>query len=268
MRTQSEIPPASPSPTGPSATARRLPALVRRHPLALAALLVISWILTGCDMIEFKAITSAKDTAEAELLAAARGAKNNVARATGADGAADSGAAPTMDSIGPDSAKRIYYQFLDDRGAVRFVERLEFVPEAWRSRVGYVEMDQPPPLTPAAARASWKISETRKAELAHSPNRFKNAKPNKKGKRRMDDFQSGKVVLYSATWCGYCTKARKHLDRKGVEYEVRDVDNGGIARELKEKTGRGGVPVIDFEGEVLRGYSASQYDKLIKAIKG
>lgn len=250
--------------------ARRLPILARRHPLALLALLVISWILVGCDTIDIEALSSTQESAEAQLLAAARGARNNVARANGEDGSAGSGSgsAPTMDSIGPDSAKRIYYQFLDDRGGVQFVERLEFVPEAWRSRVGYVEMDQPPPLTPAAARASWKVSATRKAELAYAPNSRNSANAGKKGKRRMDDFQSGNVVLYSATWCGYCTKARKHLDRKGVEYEIRDVDHGAIARELKQKTGRGGVPVLDFEGEILRGYSASQYDKLIKAIKG
>jgi glutaredoxin len=171
--------------------------------------------------------------------------------------------AATMDSIGPDSSMRVYYQFTDDRGSVQFVERLSDVPEAWRSRVGYVEMNQPPPLTPEAARRSWKVSASRAAEIA-----LARQTPRGSG-RRMDDFQSGgEVVLYSATWCGYCTKARAHLDGAGIDYQIRDVDNGSIARELKEKTGRGGVPVLDFGGEILRGYSRQQYDQAVRSIKG
>ncbi|MFK7896592.1 MAG: glutaredoxin family protein [Myxococcota bacterium] len=242
----------------------------------MALLLLLSWTLTACDLITTQPSNAgdASDSPAAELLATLRKAKDNTANAVGNPGAtsaADASATPTMDSIGPDSAKRVYYQFLDDRGGVQFVERLDAVPAAWRERVGYVEMDRPPPLTPAAARDSWKLSTTEKTELAFRTNRMRSAgtnKAGKPGKRRMDDFQSGQVVLYSATWCGYCTKARKHLDRAGVEYEIRDVDNGGVARELKAKTGRGGVPVLDFEGEILRGYSAGQYDKVIRAIKG
>ena len=53
-------------------------------------------------------------------------------------------------SLGPD-AKRLYYQFIDGKGRVRFVERLSDVPEKWRQRVGFVEMDSAPPLSPAMA---------------------------------------------------------------------------------------------------------------------
>lgn len=260
--------------SNPSATPSRPSPAARRRAFPFLATLVASCLLTACDTIDIEALTSAKDSAEAKLLAAAQGAKdnvNNVAGAAGQSGSDGSGANPSMDSIGPDSAMRVYYQFLDDRGGVQFVERLSDVPETWRDRVGYVEMDRPQPLTPAAARATWKLSESRKVEIAsprYAANRSPNTSNGGKGKRRMDDFQSGEVLLYSATWCGYCTKARKHLDRAGVAYKILDVDNGAIARELKEKTGRGGVPVLDFEGEILRGYSASQYDKLIDAIQG
>lgn len=169
-----------------------------------------------------------------------------------------------MESIGPDESLRVYYQFTDDRGRVQFVERLADVPEAWRDRVGYVEMAQPPPLTPAEARRSWSVSAERSAEIALAAN-SRNA-PNQR--RRMDDFAGGDVILYSATWCGYCTKARAHLDREGVAYEIRDVDIKSVSNELREKTGRGGVPVLDFGGEVLRGYSSGQYDRAIRSIKG
>lgn len=163
---------------------------------------------------------------------------------------------PEMQSIGPGESQRIYYQFVDDRGRVQFVERLGDVPEAWRDRVGYVEMSQPPPLTPLEARRSWKLSAGRTAEIL-----LASAAPSSRSRQDVD------VVLYSAEWCGYCTKARAHLDRSGVDYELRDVDINSVAQELREKTGRGGVPVLDFSGEILRGYSSDQYDRAIRSIQ-
>ena len=57
-----------------------------------------------------------------------------------------------LESIGPDHESRIYYQFIDEQHRVRFVERLADVPERWRDRAGFVELDSPPPLTPGDAR--------------------------------------------------------------------------------------------------------------------
>ena len=168
---------------------------------------------------------------------------------------------PQMESVGPLDAKRIYYQFVDGGGRVQFVERLSEVPDAWRAQVGYVEMSQPPPLTPIEARKTWQISTHRATEImlasATMPSGTGDFRPQREA-----------VVLYSATWCGYCTRARAHLDAEGIQYELRDVDNDAIGRELREKTGRGGVPVLDFSGEILRGYSADAYDKAIRTIRG
>jgi glutaredoxin len=168
---------------------------------------------------------------------------------------------PDMKSIGPEAAKRVYYQFVDDRGRVQFVERLSDVPAAWREQVGYVEMSQPPPLTPQEARKTWQVSTSRATEiLLASATTALIAGGNR--------AQHEDVILYSATWCGYCTKARAHLDSEGIGYELRDVDNDVFSRELREKTGRGGIPVLDFSGEILRGYSSDAYDKAIRTIRG
>ncbi len=166
---------------------------------------------------------------------------------------------PEMQSIGPKESQRIYYQFVDDRGRVQFVERLRDVPEAWRDRVGFVEMSQPPPLSPIEARRSWNLSAGRTAEILSA-----SASPTLRPGRG----QNTNVLLYSAQWCGYCTKARAHLDRSGVDYELLDVDIEAVARELREKTGRGGIPVLDFSGEILRGYSADRYNEAVRSIQG
>ena len=219
------------------------------HWLMAAALGLLLLGVTACDGMDLSAaLSAAADSTDS----------GEVAQAASATGGSRS---PDMESIGPEAAQRIYYQFIDDRGRVQFVERLSDVPAAWRDQVGYVEMSQPPPLTPEEARKTWRVSADRATEIKLA--RATTAASAGGGRAQRED-----VILYSATWCGYCTKARAHLDSKGIDYELRDVDNDAIGRELREKTGRGGVPVLDFSGEILRGYSADAYDKAIRTIRG
>jgi glutaredoxin len=118
-------------------------------------------------------------------------------------------------------------------------------------------MSSPPPLTPAEARKSWQadpdVVRRKSIELASIANE---RNPN----------HGPSLILYSADWCGYCKLAKRHLDGAGYAYEERDVDRPAIAQELREKTGRGGVPVLDADGEILRGYSKDQYERFLREI--
>lgn len=171
--------------------------------------------------------------------------------AAGADSFADDPdgrAASKGLSLGPEHAKRLYYQFVDARGQVRFVERMDDVPAEWRSRVGFVEMDSPPPLSPSMAQNT---RTERFQEVAH---KYKDIMPKK----------SARIVLYSAEWCGWCKKAKRHLDGKGVDYELRDIDQPKYLSELVAKTGQKGIPVLDVGGKVVTGFSPERYDELIR----
>lgn len=220
--------------------------------LTLLGLGLLLFLATGCDGVDLSAaLATATDSADSSD-------SSEISQDTPGAG---SNRSPDMASIGPEAAKRIYYQFIDDRGGVQFVERLSDVPAAWREQVGYVEMSQPPPLTPQEARKTWQVSTSRATEIML-------ASASTGSSAAGNSAQREDVILYSATWCGYCTKARAHLDGQGIDYELRDVDNDAIGRELREKTGRGGVPVLDFSGEILRGYSSDAYDKAIRTIRG
>jgi glutaredoxin len=152
------------------------------------------------------------------------------------------------------AASRLYYQFVDEQRRVRFVERIEDVPEKWRANVGFVKMAVAPPLSPGdAARARAKQVASRPA-----PTRTVATAPSAARAPRAPS-----IVLYSAEWCGACKKAKRHLARRGVDYDERNVDYPEYAEELRRKTGRKSIPVLDVDGRVITGFNASSYDQLI-----
>jgi hypothetical protein len=55
------------------------------------------------------------------------------------------------------SERQVYYQYVDETGAVRFTQNPWEVPEAWRDRAGRIELDVAPPNTPADARLVRKL---------------------------------------------------------------------------------------------------------------
>jgi glutaredoxin 3 len=63
------------------------------------------------------------------------------------------------------------------------------------------------------------------------------------------------VVMYTTSWCPYCSRARKLLSSKGVEIEEIDIDAAPEKRaEMQQRSGRRTVPQI-FIGETHVGGS-------------
>jgi glutaredoxin 3 len=63
-----------------------------------------------------------------------------------------------------------------------------------------------------------------------------------------------KVVMYAADWCGYCARARRLLDAKGVPYEEIDVDLvPGAQAQMQARTGRSSIPQIFINDEHIGG---------------
>lgn len=57
------------------------------------------------------------------------------------------------------------------------------------------------------------------------------------------------VVMYSTSWCGYCARARRLLQAKGVRFEEIDVDaDPGARAEMIARSGRYTVPQV-FVGD-------------------
>jgi glutaredoxin 3 len=58
-------------------------------------------------------------------------------------------------------------------------------------------------------------------------------------------MQQAKIVMYATAWCGYCARARRLFERKGLRFEEIDVDALPGARvEMVRRSGRGSVPQV------------------------
>jgi glutaredoxin-like YruB-family protein len=74
-----------------------------------------------------------------------------------------------------------------------------------------------------------------------------------------------KVRVYSTSTCPYCKMAKTFLDEKGIAYDDLDVAADAEARnEMLKKSGQMGVPVIDFDGEVIIGFDRERLAGLIQ----
>ena len=68
-------------------------------------------------------------------------------------------------------------------------------------------------------------------------------------------MSSTDVVMYTTSWCPYCTRAKQLFDRKGVPYTEIDVDAVEGARiEMQRRSGRTSVPQIFVGARHLGGF--------------
>ena len=134
--------------------------------------------------------------------------------------------------------KLLFYQWTDERGSVRFARSLEEVPAQWREHAGQIEVD---------ASAFTKKSRGVQAESA-------------------DAAQAAhRVTVYTTPWCGWCRKTLAFLDQRGIEYENKDIEaDDAFADELFAKTGGRGVPLVEIDGSLIRGYNPGEMAALLE----
>ncbi|MGA1791208.1 MAG: glutaredoxin family protein [bacterium] len=73
-----------------------------------------------------------------------------------------------------------------------------------------------------------------------------------------------KVKVYSTATCPYCRMLKDFLNEKQVLFENVDVGQDREAvKEMREKSGQMGVPVVDIEGKIIVGF---EKDAIIKEL--
>lgn len=133
------------------------------------------------------------------------------------------------------------YQYVDESGRVRFAASLEDVPERQRSTAGLT-------VTRAPARSA-----PSREDPGDDPAESHNT--------------NAEVVLYTTSTCGYCKKAIAYLDSIGQDYDNRNVETEGEARDeyLRLTNGRTGVPVIVVGNQWMQGWSQTKLDEMLAA---
>jgi glutaredoxin len=76
--------------------------------------------------------------------------------------------------------------------------------------------------------------------------------------------QDDKVVMYSASWCGYCKKARSYFAANRVPYTEYDVEKSSKGKRDYRKLGAKGVPVILVGDKRLNGFSEESFKTIYK----
>ena len=74
----------------------------------------------------------------------------------------------------------------------------------------------------------------------------------------MSDTAQPTVTVYSTTWCAFCKTEKQWLDKLGVKYVSKNVEEDEAAnKELLDKLGGNfqGVPVTDINGEIILGFN-------------
>jgi len=78
-----------------------------------------------------------------------------------------------------------------------------------------------------------------------------------------------KIKVYSTAACPWCYKVKEWLNEKKIEFE--DIDVGAdqeAAREMIEKSGQMGVPVVevinDGKSEIIIGFDEEKLKKVLK----
>jgi len=114
---------------------------------------------------------------------------------------------------------------------------------------------------PAGAESRKKLIEDERiwrsthGEKDYSAPERRDASNPRREELRKKDYSSVTVKMYMTDWCGYCKKAREYIRSFGAELVEYDVDKDKSKRdEMRQKISGSGVPVIDIEGTIIRGY--------------
>lgn len=72
------------------------------------------------------------------------------------------------------------------------------------------------------------------------------------------------VTIYTTTTCVYCNAAKAFFKEKGVAYAEYNVGTDVEKRkEMVEKSGQMGVPVIDIDGQLVVGFNQPKIKQLL-----
>ena len=72
------------------------------------------------------------------------------------------------------------------------------------------------------------------------------------------------ITIYTTPTCVYCRMAKQFFDENNIQYTEKNVaEDDAAAKEMVEKSGQMGVPVIDIDGNLIVGFDKSKLSELL-----
>ncbi len=71
-----------------------------------------------------------------------------------------------------------------------------------------------------------------------------------------------RVVMFSASWCGVCTKAKKYFRRNRIRFTEYDIEKSSKGKRMYKKLGARGVPVILVGKQRMNGFSEAGFERI------
>ncbi|MEM7586953.1 MAG: glutaredoxin domain-containing protein, partial [Acidobacteriota bacterium] len=151
----------------------------------------------------------------------------------------------TIETNGPWIVNGKTLTYIDADGARHTLQVSEVDLEASEKKTA---LEQGRPYVPKANRASQPAAHQTKGATAE---------------------EDSKITLYMTSWCGYCRKADKLLKSLDADFVAKDIEKDAkAAREYRSKAGgRSGVPLLDIDGSVVRGYNERAIRQLVAKLK-
>ncbi len=123
----------------------------------------------------------------------------------------------------------------------------------WTDRNGNVVFSDTPP--PPGVKGE--IREMREDRTERPKAERGSQKPKAEGIREARPYSGISVIMYMTAWCPYCDKARTYLRSLNVQLTEYNIEKDKSKKEemLSKSGGSKGVPLIDIEGIIIKGYN-------------
>lgn len=73
------------------------------------------------------------------------------------------------------------------------------------------------------------------------------------------------ILIYTTSVCPYCDMAKKYFKENNIKFKEINVSTNPLAaKEMVEKSGQMGVPVIDVDGEIIVGFNRPAIERVLK----
>ena len=76
--------------------------------------------------------------------------------------------------------------------------------------------------------------------------------------------EKNKIRVFSTSTCPYCVTLKAYLDEKDFKYEdINVAEDKEAAKEMIEKSGQMGVPVVEINNEIIIGFDKQKINKIL-----